>query len=172
MILSTYVNNYFVYTVSNRGYDGQMARLIRDLVFINSFFFYPMLVVLVIRSLGIDLNSFGFYQDDEFISTNEEDREEVEVEVKFDKYKYIRLFKNKYRTIKYFVLEHLYTIVPIIILVIAIASYSTYKVIFVENKVYKQGEGLVSNYYKITVNNSYLTDKDYRSEERRVGERV
>ena len=161
LILSSYINNLFVYTIPNNGYDGQIARLIRDLVFINSFFFYPIIVVLIIRSLGIDLNSFGFYQDNEFISTNEEDREEVEVEVKFDKYKYIRLFKNKYRTLKYFVLEHLYTIIPIVFLVVAIASYSTYKVIFVENKVYKQGEGLVSNNYKITINNSYLTDKDY-----------
>lgn len=159
LILFIYVHNYFTFIVS-KGYNEQMARLIRDLVLINSFFFYPAILVLLIRFLGIDLNSFGFKEDKDILAS-EEDREEVEVEVTFDKYKYIRQFKNKLRYSKYFILEHLYAIIPITVVVLLVIGFSTYKYIFVENKVYKENQTFNSNGYSIKVNRTYLTDKDY-----------
>ena len=92
LILFIFVHNYFTFTVS-KGYNEQMARLIRDLILIQSFFYYPTLLVLLIRFIGIDLNNFGFREDKELLAS-EEDREEVEVEVTFDKHRYIRIIKN------------------------------------------------------------------------------
>ena len=159
LILDAFVNNYFTFTAAN-GYNEQMARLMRDLTLINSFIYYPALLILLIRFTGIDLNSFGFKEDKEFLD-DEADREEIEVEVTFDKYKYIRIFKNKLRYTKYFIREHLYAIIPIFIVVALIAGYNTYKYIFVEHKVYKQNEIFYSNGYDIKINKTYLTDKDY-----------
>ena len=159
IIMLAFVHNYFTFTVS-KGYNEQIARLFKDLVFINTLFFYPAVLILLIRFLGIDLNSFGFREDKELLAS-EEDREEVEVEVTFDKHKYIRQLKKQLRYSKYFILEHLYAIIPITILVIFVVGFSTYKYIFVTNKVYKQNESFYSNGYNIKINNTYLTDKDY-----------
>ncbi len=159
LILFIYVHSYFTFKVS-KGYDEQMARLIRDLILIASIFYYPSILILLIRFTGIDLNSFGFKEDKDILA-DEEDREEVEVEVTFDKHKYIRQLKYSLRQSKYYILEHLYAIIPIFALVFIIVGYSTYKYIFVENRVYKQSETFYSNGYDIKINRTYLTDKDY-----------
>ena len=43
------------------------------------------ILLLLVRSIGLDLKKFGFNEDKEFLETDEADREEVEVEVAFDK---------------------------------------------------------------------------------------
>ena len=159
LILFIYVHSYFTFTVS-KGYDEQMVRLIRDLILIVSIFYYPSILILLIRFTGIDLNSFGFKEDKDILA-DEEDREEVEVEVTFDKHKYIRQLKYSLRQSKYYILEHLYAIIPIFALVFIIVGYSTYKYIFVENRVYKQSETFYSNGYDIKINRTYLTDKNF-----------
>lgn len=157
-ILFIYVKNYF-YEVEE--FNRQMALLIRDLVLIDSFFYYPIIIILIIRSLGIDLNSFGFYQDKEFLEADEVDREEIEVEITFDRDKHIRKIKNKLRHAKYFFLEHKVILSLIIIFTCFIGIYNFYHYFYVENKIYSQNETFTSNYYKISINNTYLTDKDY-----------
>jgi len=108
-ILMLYVNNYFTYTAVKE-FNRQMVLLIRDLVLINSLFYYPIIFILIIRSLGIDLKKFGFYEDEAFISAGEEDREEFELDVAFNKERYIRIIKNKIRYTKYFFLDKRYMI--------------------------------------------------------------
>jgi len=159
-ILMLYVNNYFTYTAVKE-FNRQMVLLIRDLVLINSLFYYPIIFILIIRSLGIDLKKFGFYEDEAFISAGEEDREEFELDVAFNKERYIRIIKNKIRYTKYFFLEHKLPITLIIVIMVLMSGYNFYKYLYVENKIYTQNETFTSNYYKIKINNSYLTDKDY-----------
>lgn len=157
-ILFIYVKNYF-YEVEE--FNRQLALLIRDLVLIDSFFYYPIIIILIIRSLGIDLNSFGFYQDKEFLEADEVDREEIEVEITFDRDKHIRKIKNKLRHAKYFFLEHKVILSLIIIFTCFIGIYNFYHYFYVENKIYSQNETFTSNYFKMKVKHTYLTDKDY-----------
>lgn len=159
-ILLLYINNYFVYE-ANKEFNRQMVLLIKDLILIDSFFYYPLIFVLVIRSLGIDLKSFGFYEDEAFVNADEEDREEFEVDVAFDKERYMRIIKNKIRYAKYFFLEHKLVILIILMVIILMGGYNFYKYFYVENKIYNLNEAFTSNYYRIKINNSYLTDKDY-----------
>lgn len=160
-ILLIYVHNYFSYHALKE-FNRQMALLIRDLVLIDSLFYYPIIFVLIIRSLGIDLKNFGFYEDEEaFITANEEDREEIEVDVAFNKERYIRIIKNKFRYTKYFFLEHKTVLSLIGVVVLLIGMFNFYRYFYVENRIYKEGETFSSNYYKIRINNTYLTDKDY-----------
>lgn len=159
-VLLIYVHNYFSYHALKE-FNRQMALLIRDLVLIDSLFYYPIIFVLIIRSLGIDLKNFGFYEDEAFVTASEEDREEIEVDVAFNKERYLRMIKNKIRYTKYFFLEHKMILSLVGLLVLLIGSFNFYKYFYIENRIYKEGETFSSNYYKIKINNTYLTDKDY-----------
>ena len=78
LIVFIYTNHYFTY---NTGvFDVAAARIVRDLLFISTLPYYVMMVVLTVRSIGLDLKKFGFNEDKEIAEINEEDREEVEVE--------------------------------------------------------------------------------------------
>ncbi len=158
--LLIYSNNYFKYK-ANDGFKIVNAKVISDLGFIATLLYYPLLVILIIRTLGIDLKSFGFQEDKEYIDINDEDREEVEVEVQFDKEKYIRKAKYYFRTIKYFVLEHLIPVSIVLIIVLAMGVKNVYNFIFVTNKIYGMNEVVNSNSYNLKVKHTYLTDKDY-----------
>ena len=138
---------------------GAMA--IRDIAFICTLPYYPTLIILLIRSIGIDLKRFGFGEDREFLEIDEKDREEVEVEVSFDKERVFRKIKNKLRVGKYFFLEHKYSLSAVFIVIFLILVYNIYHFFYVENKVYAMNEQMTANYYNIIVENTYITDKDY-----------
>lgn len=159
-ILFLYTSNYFTYEVV-KGYNLVATKVINDLFFIVTLPYYPMLVILLIRSIGIDLKSFGFHEDKEFAEIKEEDREEVEVQVGFDKDKWIRKIKYRIRHAKYFFLEHKIPLIIVFVLVFGIFSFNFYNYFYVENKIYDMNNTFKSNNYNITVNNAYLTDKDY-----------
>lgn len=155
-----YTSHYFTYTVTE-GYNLVAIRVVRDLLFISTLPYYPMIFILLIRSIGIDLKNFGFQEDKEFAEINESDREEVEVQVAFNKDRLIRKIKNKLRYLKYFFLEHKFSLTIVFVLILFIFGYNFYNYFYVENKVYSMNEPFDSNYYRITVKNTYLTDKDY-----------
>lgn len=157
-VLFLYVKDYF-YDVTT--YNRQMALLIKDLVLINSLFYYPLIGFLIIRSIGLDLKRFGFHHDKEFLEASEEDREEIEVEVTFDKDKYIRNIKSKIRHFKYFFFEHKLVLSLVMCFLVLFGVYNFYRYFYVENRIYSQKEVFVSNGYQIRINNTYLTDKDY-----------
>ena len=120
-----------------------------------------MIFILIIRSIGLDLKSFGFQEDKEFIEINEADREEVEVQVGFDKDKWIRKIKYHIRYFKYFFLEHTIPLMIVFTVVASIFGYNFYRYFYVENKVYSMNEVMKSNNYLLEVNRTYLTDKDF-----------
>jgi len=159
-ILLIYSNNYFTYKAMD-GFKIVTAKVISDLSFIGTLLYYPLLIILVIRALGIDLKSFGFQEDKEYLEINEADREEVEVEVQFDREKWIRKVKYYFRNTKYFVLEHLIPLSIITVIVLGIGVRNIYTYVFIENRVYKMNETVTSNDYKLKVKHTYLTDKDY-----------
>ena len=159
-VLLLYANNFFTYTVY-KGFKIVNAKMISDLSFIANILYYPLILILLIRSLGIDLNSFGFQEDKEFIEINEEDREEVEVNVGFDKEKWLRTTKYYFRNLKYFIVEHKVALLGVCGIVLFIGLLQFYNYFYVENKIYKLNDTINANYYKLKVKNTYLTDRDY-----------
>ena len=135
MAMFMYINYYFTVSISGE-FDLTTLMIVRDLMFIVTIPYYPIIFLLVIRSIGIDLKKFGFGEDKDFININEEDREEVEVDVSFDKDKFIRQIKNKIRLAKYFFLEHKFSMSTVTVLVVILAVFNVYKYVFVENRVY------------------------------------
>ena len=152
--------NYFTYK-AREGFVLITAKLISDISLITVIPYYFLLFILIIRSMGIDLKNFGFQEDKEFLEINESDREEVEVELSFDKHKWIRRAKYYFRNIKYFVLEHKYQLLLVFAIVALLGVKRFYTYYFVENRVYKMNQVVSSNYYGIKVKNTYLTDKGY-----------
>lgn len=158
--LLIYANNFFTYTAF-KGFKIVNAKMMSDLSFIANFLYYPLIFILLIRSLGIDLNSFGFQEDKEFVEISEEDREEVEVNVGFDKEKWLRKTKYYFRNTKYFIIEHKVALLGVFIIVLLIGLTAFYNYFYVENKIYKLNDTITANQYKLKVKNTYLTDRDY-----------
>lgn len=159
LIFFIYINNYFTYTATD-GFNLVRTRVLKDLAFIITVLYYPLLLILFIRTIGLDLKSFSF-QDDKDLVESDEDREEVEVEVRFDKQRYYRQLKYYIRNIKYIFLEHKFQFFIILAIFVMIFSYNTYKYFYIDNKVYKENQNIRSNNYNIRINNTYLTDKAY-----------
>lgn len=162
LVLSIYLNNYFKDFYIN-GYDRAFARAINGFVLIFSLPQYLILLLLFIRTIGLDLKSFGFAQDKEFL-TSEEDREEVEVEVGLDSQKIKRKAKKIWREIFYFIKEHKVRISIVLIVLSIPICFLLYNNVYLTNKVFKTGDKVVSNYYTFRVNNSYITTKNYRGD--------
>lgn len=123
---------------------------------------YLVFIIFGIRTLGIDLNKFGFKEDKEYLDIKEEDREEFEVNFEFDKDKITRNLKKFWRNVKYVYYEHKLICNTIIIILFSVTTGYTYYYFGVLHKTYKEGNTFVANNYEIKVNNSYLTDKDSR----------
>lgn len=159
-IFFLYTDNYFTYQILG-GYNLITVKIVKDLLLIGTLPYYPMIFILLIRSIGIDLKSFGFQEDKEFASINEEDREEVEVQVGFDKERLIRKIKYYIRHTKYFFLEHKFSLTIISIIMTLLISFNIYHYFYVENRIYAMNESFKSNNYRLKVKNTYLTDKDF-----------
>ena len=124
-ILLIYSNNFFTYKALE-GFKIVSAKTINDLSLIANILYYPLLLILLIRSLGIDLKNFGFQEDKEFIEIDEADREEVEVNVGFDKEKWLRNIKYYYRNTKYFIIEHKVSLACVLGIVFLIGAFQFY----------------------------------------------
>lgn len=158
--LFLYVHNYFNLNGTN-GYSTELSRNMMYVTLVTVIPYAFTILLLLIRSMGLDLKKFGFGEDKEFLETSEEDREEVEVEVAFDKDIFIRQFKNKIRMFKYFFLEHKFPVTVAVMIVTLISAFSIYNYVYVYHKVYKMNQTFTSNNYKFTILNTYITDKDY-----------
>ncbi len=155
-----YALSFFNHLDFDPTFQVAKARVVRDLLFIITIPEYPAMVLLAIRAVGLDLKSFGFQEDKEFVAT-EGDREEFEIDTSFDTEKAKREFRKSVRYFMYFVKEHKFPIVILTIVMSLFFVYNSYKYVFVENKIYSQNQYFTSNLYKISVNNTYITDKDY-----------
>lgn len=163
-LLTLIVFLYMRYYFSSGVYSGYSMEASRNLMYVTLVTVLPYIVsvlLLLVRSIGLDLKKFGFNEDKEFLETDEADREEVEVEVAFDKDIFLRQFRNKFRLFKYFFLEHKFSLSAITAVVILVLIFFVYNYVYVYHKVYGMNETFKSNNYRLTVENTYLTDKDY-----------
>ena len=145
--------------------DQANIRAIRDFLLIATLFQYPIFIIYIIRIFGVDLNKFNFKMDEEYLELESEDREELEINIDFDKESIKRGAKRLLRNIGYLYQEHKIISNTIISIILIIIIYNSYQFIFVTNKAYKKGQSFEANGYTITLNNSYYSDKDYKGQE-------
>ena len=147
------------------GYSNEIEttdlRLSRDLLFMFMTAQIPAIIVFVIRVFGVDINKFQFNLDEEFLELSEDDREEVEISLHFDKNSFIRFFKKTFRHLSYFYVEHKRICNILVGIVGILLLYQVGHFIFITNKSYSEGDFYSANGYTIKVNESYFTNKDY-----------
>ena len=105
MFASLILTSNFFATYSG-SLDTTEIRAIRDILFILTFPQYFFFIVLAIRIFGIDLNKFDFKSDQEYLDLNEDDREELEINIKFEKGVIKRKWNYFKRNTVYFFKEH------------------------------------------------------------------
>lgn len=139
---------------------AKSIRLVRDLLLICSIPQYAIFVWLIIRILGIDLNRFGFKEDEEFKEISEEDREEVEVAVEVDKDVYKRQLKKRLRFLKYYYKENAFFLNIVFGVIFVTLVFVIGRAIALGDKSYKEGKTFNANNYSITINDSYISNFD------------
>jgi len=135
-------------------------RLSRDLLFMFIMAQLPAIGIYGMRVFGLDIQKFNFNSDQEFLELSEKDREEIEISLSLDKDTFKRGYKRLFRNVKYVYLEHKKICISVIILLVSVFGYNLYKMFFVTNKSYTEGEIYNANGYSITINKSYFTNKD------------
>lgn len=171
--LSTYYILYFIgiilYFVLFKSMESQQlsirnAMIIRDITFIIMFPQAALLVLSLIRGVGFDIRKFNFSKDLKELDISEEDNEEFEFVLGVDSYKYFRYIRRRIREFKYYILENKFMFSILmgltfsILLILTILNFTVY------NKTYNKNQKLLANNLIIEVNNSYLTDIDYKGE--------
>ena len=147
------------------GYSSEVettdVRLARDLLVIFAIVQVPAIGIFIMRVFGLDMKKFQFNSDAEFLELSEEDREEFEIGLNFDKRSLVRGVKRFLRNAKYVYLEHKTICISIVVILFLGISISLGRYIFITNKSYSQGDNYSVNGYTFRINHAYYTDKDF-----------
>ena len=163
----TYLILYFIlniilsyFTVHTELVDLANLRLSNDFFMIAILCQIPSMAIFGMRILGLDLKSFSFKDDLDDLELTDKDREEIEVGLSIDIYTFIRLWRRLKRNALYFYEEHKIICKTVAIILAIIFVKNTYQFVFIDNRVYRQGQKYDINGYTMKVTNSYFTNKD------------
>lgn len=155
LMINSFFDNYTSYVESTD------LRFSRDLLYIFMIGQVPSIYVFLMRAFGLDIKKFNFNSDAEFLELSEDDREEFEISIDFDKNTIKRGWKRLLRNLGYFYQEHKIICSTIVIILFGVCCFKTYEFIFITNKSYKEGEFYNINGLSIVVNNTYYSQYDY-----------
>lgn len=132
----------------------------RDISMMASLPAYIFIAICFIRGIGFNLKQFNFSKDLKDLQIDEKDSEEIELMLRRNNYKYLRLLRRSIREIKYYILENKFAIIVITglaLLVLAgfgINYYNEYM------KTLAASEATNVNGITYTVRSSYVTEED------------
>ena len=169
--LLPFLSYIFIYGVvmSTAGYFNKYGddstivtiRALSQLLQLGSLLQYAIFVLLFIRITGVDLKKFDFVHDEEYLEIKEEDREEFEINVEFDKESVVRFLKKQVRQAKYLYHEHPIIFNTIFAGVFLILMGYGYYYFGILHKTYQEREKFSALSYDIVIEKSYFTDKNY-----------
>lgn len=136
-------------------------RLYRDLVQIGLYFQYFICLCMLIRGLGFDIKKFDFSKDLQEFSIDDNDNEEVEVDITLDYNKLDRSVNRTKRELKYYFYENKLFILIIIGVLFMIGLVFILNYNFNINKTYKQNELIKIGNYEFSIEDTYITNKNY-----------
>ncbi len=142
--------------------DSRTLRLIRDFLFIAFLLQIFSIIITFVRATGFDIKKFDFGQDLQELEITVEDNEEFEFAVSVDTNKIKRGFRRNFRFSRYVYVENRFLINIVSLIVISIVCFITYLNLGIYNKMYNQGVTFSTTQFIMKVNNSYLTNKDYK----------
>lgn len=117
-----------------------------------------------IRATGFNIKQFDFEKDLQELNITEEDREEVEVGLDLDSDKFKRRIRKQIRHIKYAYLENKLISNIIIVVLVGLLGYTIYTKSGINEKKYKQGDYFYTSNFVMNIENSYITNTNYKLE--------
>lgn len=154
-----FTNSYFNKYTIQTPVSGVI--IYRDMLNICRYLQFGTFILLGIRILGIDVKSFDFSKDEEFLELSQDDREEFEVSFEFDQNSINRKINLIKRHIIYFYKEHRFISNVVITTVLVSTILYTYYYFGILHKSYGQNQTFRSGMYSITIKDSFVTDKDF-----------
>ena len=142
--------------------DSRTIMLVRDLIMVSFLAQIFSIVIVIIRATGFDVKKFDFKTDLKDLEISEEDREEVEVEIKIDTNKNIRWIRRRIRFLKYAYKENklIFNSSFAAVFVVIVSLITIY--ILNGEKVITQNVYFVGNNFSVNLVDSYLVNTDYK----------
>ena len=144
--------------------DARTIMLVRDLITVSFIAQLLIVTIIIIRATGFDVKKFDFQTDLKDLEINEEDREEVEVQIKFDANKNIRGIRRRIRFLKYAYKENRLIFNSIFALVGVGVISLIFFVSFNQEKIIEQNIYFSGNNFSLNLVNSYLVNTDYKGQ--------
>lgn len=141
--------------------DSRTIMLVRDLIMVSFLGQLFSIVIIVIRATGFDVKKFDFKTDLKDLEISEEDREEVEVQIKIDTNKNIRGIRRRIRFLKYaykenkLIFNFVFTFMGFAL--VALITFS----IMNKEKIITQNVYFNGNNFSVNLVDSYLVNTDY-----------
>lgn len=121
-------------------------------------------VFYLIRATGFDIKKFDFVRDLHGLNISEEDSEEIEVAVEFEKNEIVRDFKSKIRHGIYYYKENKLILNLIFAIIISLILSIVYFSLNKYNRTYKEKSFFNAGTFSVGVKESYILTKDYKNE--------
>lgn len=156
------ISNSLLISMSIKTIDIRRIMLIRDFNLLLFLIEVVVAFVVFVRAIGFDIKKFDFKTDLKKIDIDEEDREEFEVSLEFDKNNIIRDIRKKIRYFKYSYKEN--RLLFIILGAISMVSILSIGLIYSKNVeiVYKQDKLFEGDNFNVQIIDSYLVNTNYR----------
>ena len=144
---------------------AETARIFRDLSLISIVPQIVFTILFLIRCLGFNLKKFNFEKDIKDFEIKSSDNEEVEVTFKNDGVKLKRNIRRFFREFLYYIKENKFIVIILVIILVLLIIYLIYKS-FPEiiDMNYKQGDTFFSNNLKLKIDDSIITNLNYKGE--------
>ncbi len=140
------------------------AMVLRDLTLIVIIPQFIFLILSFIRAVGFDIKKFNFSSDIKELDLSDKDNEEFEFVLGVDSYKYSRFLRRRMREFKYYILENKFMFILLSGLIVATLTTIIILNFTVYNRTYKVNQRVQANNLIISINNSYLTNLDYKGQ--------
>lgn len=141
--------------------DARTVRLVRDLITVAFVAQIFSAVIIIVRATGFDVKKFNFKEDLKDLEISEEDREEFEVQINFDKNKLVRNIRKTIRYLKYAYKENRLLANSVIsgasVIIIGLICFG----IFTRTPIIEQNNLFIGNNFTMAITGSYLTNTDY-----------
>lgn len=143
--------------------SAKLSRSIRDFSIVITAVQLIFLVFSIIRAIGFDIKKFNFKSDLREMNYDFSDSEEVEVNINLNSYKYKRKIRRSLREFTYYLKENkLFVTISLGILAFILI------ILFIKNRninynqSYKTGKVFTYNNMQLTVDDSIVTNLDYK----------
>lgn len=152
----------FIYNLTFETPDLRFTKIVRDLYLIEFIIQIPFLLILLVRTVGFDIKKFDFRKDLMELDISDDDNAEFEFQINLDTEDIRAKARKKIRYFKYYYKENKIVVFSILIIIFLFFSILVTKKILSTDKIYNEKDTFKTQYFDITVLDSYKTFEDYK----------